>query len=100
METESVTRAQVLAAMLTAHSLEHKNLLMVYSVWEDGEITLEKGGELFGCRTLHCVRIGTRFSLDVASLPMPNAKGTHARVLVADSETANMLSFMFDAITD
>ena len=28
---------------------------MVWSVWEDGEITLEKGGELFGQRTLHCM---------------------------------------------
>ena len=31
---------------------------MVYQVWEDGEITLQKGGSLLWQRNLHCVAIG------------------------------------------
>ena len=32
---------------------------MVYQVWEDGEITLQKGGELLWQRNLHCIAMGT-----------------------------------------
>ena len=28
---------------------------MVYKLWQDGEITLEKGGDLYGQRNLHMV---------------------------------------------
>lgn len=28
---------------------------MVCQLWSDGEVTLQKGGELFNCRSLHCI---------------------------------------------
>ena len=31
---------------------------MVYEVWEDGEITLTKGGDLYGQRNLHMIDFG------------------------------------------
>ena len=31
---------------------------MVYQVWEDGEITLQKGGSLLWQRNLHCIEPG------------------------------------------
>jgi hypothetical protein len=34
------------------------NQPMVYQVWEDGEITIQKAGELLWQRNLHCVQPG------------------------------------------
>lgn len=31
---------------------------MVYQVWQDGEITLQKSGDLLGQRTLHSIKQG------------------------------------------
>ncbi|QKE60868.1 hypothetical protein KRONOS_213 [Vibrio phage Kronos] len=31
---------------------------MVYQLWSDGEITLQKSGDLLGKRTLHCIKTG------------------------------------------
>lgn len=60
---------------------------MVYEVWEDGEITLTKGGSLYGYRTLHCIMPGIpSYALPWDSLPMVNEH--HSRIACRDYETA------------
>jgi hypothetical protein len=63
---------------------------MVYSVWEDGEITLEKGGDLFGRRTLHCISMGNPAKAwQAVEFPVLNpGNGGHGRIYVRDHETA------------
>ena len=67
--------------LLGIHKSDAKAHSMVYSVWEDGEITLEKGGVLFGLRNLHMIKGGS----DTNKLPsnlFPVTEGTHGRVFV------------------
>lgn len=60
---------------------------MVYSVWEDGEITLEKGGNLFGQRNLHCIAFGNP-SKALPFQEFPEQNSQHGRIFVIDHETA------------
>lgn len=69
-----------------------KAMQMVYEVWEDGEITLTKGGDLFRQRSLHCIQPGGPNTLAVELLPMQNFNGSHGSVVVADHETATYLA--------
>lgn len=57
---------------------------MVRSVWEDGEVTLEKGKELFGQRNLHTMEFGLPGAIPKDWLPVQNA--THARMYVNSEE--------------
>lgn len=41
-------------ALLVLHT-NNTNTPMVYELWNDGEITLTKGDDLYGQRILHCV---------------------------------------------
>lgn len=76
-----------LARFLAYHSPESRNDGMVYSVWEDGEITLEKGGALFGQRNLHMMAHGNAAkALPVASMPLRS--GPHGRILVRNETDA------------
>jgi hypothetical protein len=50
--------ATKLEQLLAMHKPEALAAGMVYEVWSDGEITLTKGGGLYGARTLHCVESG------------------------------------------
>lgn len=61
---------------------------MVLSVWEDGEITLEKGGEIFGQRNLHQVYPPLTDGAAVPHSFMPVQDGLHARAYVADEPAA------------
>lgn len=62
---------------------------MVYSVWEDGEVTLEKGGDLFGRRNLHCIIPGNpKPIIRPDSLPVRNSDGSHSRIYVNTHEEA------------
>ena len=62
---------------------------MVYRVWEDGEITLEKGGDLFGQRTLHCVSMGrSTLALAPTEMPYQNFPKTHGYLFAANKEDA------------
>lgn len=71
---------------------------MVYSVWEDGEVTLEKGGDLFGRRTLHTIAFGGR-SLDPQALPIVNAAGTHSRIYVGSNDDATRAQAIIAELT-
>lgn len=78
----------ILKLISSLHQPEGWKSAMVYSVWEDGEITLEKGGELFGLRNLHQMEPPL---LDNAAVPisfMPVQDGKHARAYVIDREAA------------
>ncbi len=61
---------------------------MVYSVWEDGEITLEKGGSLFGMRSLHCVYPGMYSQIEAKIMPVVNPDGSHGRIYVSSHDEA------------
>ena len=86
---EQMTIEQRCDALLALHSPEqHLVEGMLYSVWEDGEITLEKAGILFGMRNLHCILPGDdKAGLPVA-MPVPNSDGSHGRIFVRTREDA------------
>jgi len=51
---KKLTEAQI-AAFLALHDPSAQEEQMVYEIWEDGEVTLTKGGSLYGQRSLHSV---------------------------------------------
>ena len=59
---------------------------MVWSVWEDGEVTLEKGGDLFGQRNLHVIHWG--FDKSLPKELFPAQEPHHARVYVENEQEA------------
>lgn len=61
---------------------------MVYSVWEDGEITLEKGGEIFGKRNLHQIYPPLADNAGVPKSFMPIRDGLYSRAYVANEQAA------------
>ena len=46
---------KIIAAMKKAHNLELIKQTHVHQLWEDGELTIQKAGELLGQRNLHCL---------------------------------------------
>jgi hypothetical protein len=48
---------------------------MVYQVWEDGEITLQKSGSLLWKRGLHMIEAGLGCSVDVDLFPNQTSNG-------------------------
>lgn len=79
---------EVLAAVLAMHDPEALNDQMVYEVWEDGEVTLTKGGDLYGQRNLHMIipGCGGRRSMPRDALPLKN--DCHSRIAVRTHEAA------------
>lgn len=60
---------------------------MVYQVWEDGEVTLQKGGSLLWQRNLHCIAPGS----EEHGLPrdaLCNKYNGHSFIYVASSDAA------------
>ena len=73
--------------LLSMHDATAVEDHMVYEVWEDGEITLTKGGDLYGMRNLHVQRYGD----ESKALPfdsMPVRFGKHGCIQVRTSEEA------------
>jgi hypothetical protein len=64
---------------------------MVYEVWEDGEITLTKGGDLYRMRGLHLIK-GGDISKALPAESMPVRYGEHGCIQVMTSEQANEAS--------
>jgi hypothetical protein len=68
-----------LKALITTHShpeLAEIDYEMVYQVWEDGEITLQKGGSLLNQGILHTIdAASSKYSVDVALFPHINKSG-------------------------
>ena len=69
-----------------AHNPKLVEEAYVTKVWEDGEITQEKGGELYGARTLHCLAMGFADGIPVEMMPKQNTKHGFAIVTSADAE--------------
>lgn len=58
-----------------------KQVGMVYQVWEDGEITLQKSGDLLWQRSLHCNKPGDpRMSISLDNFPEKNVTNGHAYI--------------------
>ena len=77
------------AAVLALHVPEQKKVDgMLYSVWEDGEITLEKDGNLFGQRRVHRILSGDKGADLKVTLPVVNRDGSHSRIFVRTMEEA------------
>lgn len=96
------TYSEVLAAVVALNRPEAKNAAMVYQVFEDGEITLQKGGDLLWQRTLHCVATGKPHGviLHVASMPNQMCSAPHGYIFCKDrddAEKARALIFSLDA---
>lgn len=81
-----------------AYQSEH-----VYSVWEDGEITIEKGGELYGARHLHTLVPGAQANLmAVESMPLKNVTRSHGFLTTTSfdvAKRARTLMIQFGALT-
>ena len=79
---------QKIAAVCALHDPSALDEPMVYEVWQDGEITLTKGGDLYGQRHLHMISIGvSEHSLPFDSLPLKNSN--HSRIAVKTADQAN-----------
>jgi hypothetical protein len=80
-----------LLKLLSMHDATAVNDHMVYEVWEDGEITLTKGGDLYRMRSLHLIKGGD----ESKSFPFecfPVLFGRHGCIQVMTSEQANEAS--------
>lgn len=76
-----------IAAVNALHQPEAYAQDMVYEVWEDGEITLTKGGTLYGQRNCHMIAFGsTAKSLGADALV--NKNGRHSSIAVMTDEQA------------
>ncbi len=62
----------------------------VYQIWEDGEITLQKCGEWFNQRNLHCISGGGS-----RIVPMPIKAGNHSYAFMPSMEIADAVQAMF-----
>jgi hypothetical protein len=71
--------AQRAAFIAAHHDPDAKQRRMVWSIWEDGEITLEKGAELFGQRSLHMIQPPAFAPWPVGLFPVKNYAGDHGR---------------------
>ena len=76
---------------LSMHDTKAVDDHMVYEVWEDGEITLTKGGDLYRMRGLHLIK-GGDVSKALPSESMPVRYGEHGCIQVMTSEEANEAS--------
>ena len=86
-----MNQTEVTAMLASFDTPEAKQQPMVYRVWEDGEITLEKGGELFGQRTLHMIRAGCG-AVPPEWLPYQNHGCTHGYLFALNREVAEAAS--------
>ena len=62
---------------------------MVYQVWEDGEVTLQKSGDLLWRRTLHCIRPGMFEPLPIDYFPCQ--KNNHGYIFTDERGMRDML---------
>lgn len=81
-----MTNEEKIAALLKMHKPEEQAANMVYEVWNDGEITLTKGGDLYGLRGLHMINFGN----EARGLPAKAliARYEHSRIIVSSNEEA------------
>lgn len=61
---------------------------MLWTVWSDGELTLQKAGELWGRRTEHLIEFGTKKD---AYYELPNKMNGWTFVVVDEDDIARKL---------
>ena len=89
---------EIIATLLAMHKPECQADSMVYEVWNDGEITLTKGGELYGQRTLHQMAMPLRTKhLPVNAL---HPRYNNSRIMVATHEEAQAARALIASCTD
>lgn len=82
-----LTEEEIIRCVTALHAPEAREQAMVYEVWEDGEITLTKGGDLYGQRKLHLDAYGdSGLALPWDSLPLKNS--SHSRIMAKNREDA------------
>jgi hypothetical protein len=89
---------QHIIEFVALHKPKHQADLMVYEVWQDGEITLTKGADLWRQRGLHCIRMGVRPELAMPVSCMPTRYGDNGSIIVAtheEAETAHALVVLY-----
>jgi hypothetical protein len=92
-----VVTEEMIATFLAFHNPEAQKEQMVYEIWEDGEVTLTKGGSLYGQRSCHSVwdaeRYGakTKVLLPIDRMPKKNYDGSHGCIQVADGRVINSI---------
>jgi hypothetical protein len=85
-----MTNEEKMAALLALHNPAAQQQGMVYEVWEDGEVTLTKGGDLYGQRSVHMVEPGNpAAALPVDAFPKRNWNDTHGWIQCMNSRDAN-----------
>jgi hypothetical protein len=67
---------------------------MVYQVWEDGEITLQKSGSLLWQRSLHCIKYGTPDKK--VELLYPDKHG-HSYLFVTEQDANRISAAIFNS---
>jgi len=61
---------------------------MVYEVWQDGEITLTKGGDLWRKRSLHMLVAGVNPAYALPADQMPIKIGVNGSIIVESYDKA------------
>lgn len=80
---------ETIAAVNALNWPDAKNDGMVYQVFEDGEITLQKGGSLLWQRNLHCISMGnSKKSLPARALVNHMTSAAHSYIFARDHTTA------------
>lgn len=80
------------------HNPEHaKKHGHVYQVWEDGEITLQKAGDLLWMRTLHTIVPPCQYR--VTPIVLPERYGEHSYAFVGSEAEAMQIRDLIEIKT-
>lgn len=72
---------------------------MVYEIWEDGEVTMQKSGSLYNQRSLHSMKDPFELSLPQNQFPPETYTGhLHACIAVEDNKVEMARQLLWDAI--
>ena len=82
-------RNEMIAAFVALHDTTAQAEQMVYEVWEDGEVTLTKGGELYGRRSLHTVWCPPPIDDPLPIDRLPKQAYGHGCIQVKEHDTVN-----------
>lgn len=85
------SESEMITAITKYHDPDAWKKPMVYSVWEDGEVTLEKGGDLFGLRSLHKIKYGDVSKAWPKEL-FPAQNTNHGRIFARSGDEAATFS--------
>ena len=70
-----------------------KQVGMVYQVWDDGEITLQKCGDLLWQRSIHTINPDLGFG-KLADINFPHKRGIYSYAFVTDKDAESIRQAM------